>query len=139
MLRPETLPFFITDLRTRRLAGLKKEMFEELLKSAGISCRYFCRCWFTTCDVLLLSEERVKLAGINVSTKYIRLQLAYRGKRQIKITVCKVPLQLNGDVLAAYLSVYGSVEEVTLIRSADGTAREDDLNIFVNRESFHTS
>ena len=29
---PKTLSFVVTDLRTRRLAGLKKESFEELLK-----------------------------------------------------------------------------------------------------------
>ena len=34
---PNTLSFIITDLRTRILAGVKKETFEELLKSAGTS------------------------------------------------------------------------------------------------------
>ena len=57
---PKTLSFVISDLRTRRLAGLKKETFEELLKIAGIPCRYFFRQSFATWDVLLLSEDQTK-------------------------------------------------------------------------------
>ena len=34
--------YIITDLKTGRLAGIKQETFEELLKSAGIPCRDFC-------------------------------------------------------------------------------------------------
>ena len=51
--------------------------------------RHFCRRCFTTWNILLPSEElAVKLPGSKVSTKYIRLPLEYRGKRQIKVTVC---------------------------------------------------
>ena len=71
---PKTL-FFVTDFRTRRLAGLKKEIFGELLKTSGIPGRYYGRQSFTARDVLLPSEEQaVKLTGSNVSTKYFRLQ-----------------------------------------------------------------
>ena len=135
-MKPKTLSFIITDLRTRRLAGVKKETFEELLKSTGIPFRHFCRCSFATWDVLLRSEVLVvKLAGSNVSTKHFRLQPEYRGKRQIRITVCNVTLKLNGDVLAAYLSAQGSLEEVT-----DWTAHEDFvLNVCVDREGFQAT
>ena len=34
-------------------------------------------------------------------------------------------MQLNGDVLAAYLSTYGGMEEYTLIKSVHGTAYGD--------------
>ena len=34
---PKTLSFVVTDVRTRRLAGLKKGSFEEVLKTAGIT------------------------------------------------------------------------------------------------------
>ena len=51
------------------------------------------------------SEElTVKLAGHNIATKYFLLQLEYRGKRNIQVIICNVPVQLNRDVLAAYLS-----------------------------------
>ena len=40
--QPKIISFIITVLKTRRLAGIKKETFEELLKVAGIPTRYFC-------------------------------------------------------------------------------------------------
>ena len=74
----------------------------------------------------------MKLARSNVSTKYFQFQPQYRGQRRIRITV-----QLNEDVLTAYLSLYGSNEEVTPVRAVDGTAHEDYiLNVCLNRESF---
>ena len=51
--------------------------------------------------------------------------------------MCKVPLQLNRDILAAYLSAYGSVKEVTQLRSTDGmTHRDYANNVCMNREGF---
>ena len=51
--------------------------------------------------------------------------------------MCIVPLQLNGDVLAAYLSANGSVEEVTQLRSTDGTTHGNyALNVCMNRGRF---
>ena len=79
--KPKTLSFVVTDLRTRRLAGLK-ESFDELLKTAGIPGKYFYRRSFATWDVLLPSEEIAKkLATHNITTDYFRLQPEYRGKR----------------------------------------------------------
>ncbi len=37
---PKTLFFIVTNLKTRRLAGLKKETFGELLRTAGFPGRY---------------------------------------------------------------------------------------------------
>ena len=123
---PKTLSFVVTDLKTKRLAGLKKETFEDLLKSANIPGTYFCRRSFATWDVLLPSEEVAKkLAGGNITTRFFRLQPEYRGKRRIKVTVCNVSMQLSGDVLAAYLSIYGGVEQVSQITSTRGTAYGD--------------
>ena len=76
----QSLSYIITDLRTRRWARIRRETFKELLKSAGIPCRYFCRRSFATWNVQLPSEE---LAGSNVSTKHFRLQPEYRGTRSI--------------------------------------------------------
>ena len=53
---------------------------------------------------------RKKTGSKPVSTKHYRLQPKYWGQKHIKITVCGVPIQLNGDVLAAYLSKYGDVD-----------------------------
>ena len=107
-MEPKTLSFVVTDLKTKRLAGLKKETFEDLLKSANIPGKYFCRRSFATWDVLPPSEEVAKkLAGGNITTRFFRLQPEYRGKRRIKVTVCNVSMQSSGDVLAAY--IYGDV------------------------------
>ena len=78
---------------------------------------------FATWNVLLPSGEAAKrLAGGNITTRFFRLQPEYRGKRRIKVTVCNVSMQLSGDVLTAYLSIYGGVEQVTQITSNSGTA-----------------
>ena len=70
--QPKTLSLIVTDIKTRRLAGLKKEKFEELLKAAGIPARYFCRRSFAIWDILLPSQElAMKLAGnSSITTKY---------------------------------------------------------------------
>ena len=134
---PKILFYIIKDLRTKRLAKIRKDTFEELLKSAGIPCRYFCRQSFPTWDVLLPSEElAMKLAGSNVTTKHFQLQPEYKHIRWFKVTVCCVPMQLNGDILAAYMSAYCSVE-MSAVHSANRMVHGDFLlDICLNRESF---
>ena len=95
---PKTLSFVVTDIKTKRLAGIKKETFEDLLKTANIPGKYFCRRSFATWDVLLPSEEVAKsLAGGNITTRFFWLQPEYRGKKRIRVTVCNVSMQLSGD------------------------------------------
>ena len=109
---PKNLSFIITDLRTRRLAGLKKETFAGVVSPHRMSC-YPWRSW-----------QQSWLAV--TSLQNTSASLDYKRKRT-DWTVCNVPLQLNEDVLAVYLSTYGSVEETTPIRSADGTAHGDNV------------
>ena len=128
--KPKTLSFVVTDLRTWRLARIKKESFEELLKD--IPVRYFCRRNFATWDILLLTEDIAKkLAGSNITTKFFRLQPEYRGKRRIKVTVFNISMQLRWAARTSLLSIYGSVESVTQIKSASGTAYGDYAFIVV--------
>ena len=137
--QPKTLSLIVSDIKTRRLAGLKKEKFEEILKAAGIPARYFCRRSFATWDILLPSQElATKLASNNcINTKQYRLQPEYMGRRRIKVTVCNVPIQLSGDVLAAFLSDYGDVEEYTTMKSPNGTAHGDySFTMCLNRGGF---
>ena len=125
-MQPKIISFVVTDLKARRLASIKKETFEDLLKAAGIPAKYHCRRTFATGDVLVPSEElAAKLAGDIITFKYFRLQPEYMGRRKIKITVCNVPIQLNEEVLAAYLSNYGDIEDVVKSKSANGTAHRD--------------
>ena len=137
-LMPRILSLVVSDLKSKRLVGLKKETFEELLRKAGIPCQYFCRKSFATLDVLLPTEDQAaKLAANNITTKYFRLQPEYRGTRRLRVTICNVPAHITGEVLAAYLSSYGQVEEFNLLRSPAGTAYGDyAFRLCLTRDGF---
>ena len=137
-LTPRILSLVVSDVKTKRLVGLKKETFEELLRKAGIPCQYFCRKSFATWDVLLPTEDQAaKLAANNITTKYFRLQPEYRGTRRLRVTICNVPAHITGVVLAAYLSSYGQVEEYNLLRSPAGTAYGDyAFRLCLTRDGF---
>ena len=48
-----------------------------------------------------------------------------------------ISIQLNGEVLAAYMSAYRDVKEISMVRLAGGTAHGDYVqDICVNRKSF---
>ena len=48
-----------------------------------------------------------------------------------------VPIQINGDALAAYLSKYSSVEAEMQSKASDGTAHGDYiLTVCLNKEGF---
>ena len=136
--QPKTNSFAVTDLKTRRLAGLRKDTFEEILKAAGIPAKYYCRRSFATWDDLQPTEElTIKLAGDNITKKYFRLQPEYLGQRRIKVTVCNVPIQLNSEVLAAYLCKHGEVEDIIKIKSSNGTEHGDYFfTMCLNRKGF---
>ena len=139
VVQPKTLSLIVTNIKTRRLAGLKKDKFEELLKATGIPARYFCRHSFATWDILLPSQElATKLLGnSSITTKYYRLQPEYMGRRRIKVTMCNVPIQLGGDVLALFLSDYGDVEDFITMKSFSGTAHGDySFTKYLNRGGF---
>ena len=123
---PKIISYIVTDLKTKRLASIKKDTFEGLLKAADIPAKYYCRRSFATWDVLLPSKDlAAKLAGENVISKYFRLQPEYMGRRKIRITVCNVPIQLNEEVLAAYLVKHREIEDITKAKSVKGTAHGD--------------
>ena len=137
-LTPRILSLVVLDLKTKRLVGLKKETFEELLRKAGIPCQYFCRKSFATWDVLLPTEDQAaKLAANNITTRCFRLQPEYRGTRRLNVTICNIPASFTGEVFAAYLSSYGQVEEYKLLRSPAGTAYGDyAFRMYLTRDGF---
>ena len=135
---PRILSLVISDLKAKRLVGLKKETFEDLLRKAGIPCQYFCCKSFATWDVLLPTEDQAaKAAASNITTNHFRLQPEYKGTRRLRVTVCNVPAHITGEVLAAYLSPYGRVEEFNLLRSPAGTAYGDyAFRLCLTRDGF---
>ena len=123
---PRVLSLVVSDLKTKRLVELTKEIFEELLRKAGIPCQYFCRKSFATWDVLLPTEKQAaKTAETDIITKHFRLQPEYKGTCRLHVTVYNVPAIITGEVLAAYLSAYGHIKEFNLLRSPAGTAYGD--------------
>ena len=137
-LEPRILSLVVSDIKTKRLVGLKKEIFEDLLRKAGIPCQYFCRKSFGTWDVLLPTEEQAaKAAATNIMTKNFRLQPEYKGTRRLHVTICNIPAYITGDFLASYLSPYGKVEEINLLRSPAGTAYGDYMfRLCLKRDGF---
>ena len=125
-LEPRIVSLVVSDIKTRRLVGLKKESFEDLLRKTGVPCQYFCRRNFATWDVLLPSAEQdEKVASSNIMTKFFRLQPEYLGTHRIRVTICNVPASITGEVLATFLSAFGCVEEINLLWSAAGMAYRD--------------
>ena len=137
-LEPRILSLVISDIKTKKLVGVKKETFEELLRKAGIPCQYFCRKSFATWNVLLPTEEQAaKTARTNIMTKNFRLQPEYKGTRRLRVTISNVPAHLTGEVLASYLSAFGEVEEFNLLRSPAGTAYGDyTFRLCLTRDGF---
>ena len=83
---PKTLSFVVTDIKTKRLAGVGRETFEDLLKAANIPGKYFCCRSFATWDVLLPLEEAAKgLAGGGIATRFFRLQPECQGGRRVRV------------------------------------------------------
>ena len=51
--------------------------------------------------------------------------------------MCNAPIQLNGDVLAVYLSKYGGVEVLTPLKASNWTEHGDYiLTVCLDREDF---
>ena len=120
-LEPRILSLVVTDLKTRRLTGLRKDTFEEFILIAGIPCHYFCRCSFAIWDVLLpMEEQAAKIAGSKIMTKFFWLQLECMGTRRVRVTVYNVPAFLRGKILPSFLSTYSHIEDVSLLQSTVG-------------------
>ena len=110
---PGTLSFVVVNIRTERHPGLKKETFGQLLGTVGIPDGCFCKGGFATWNMMLPSEEIPKsspevISQVNFSV--LNQNTEAKGK---KVIVHNVSTQLIGDALAAYLSMYGGVEDVT--------------------------
>ena len=123
---PCIISLVVVDIKTRRFAGIKKDNFEVLMRTAGSPGQYFYRRSFAAWDVLLPSKEQAaKLAKSCINTKFFQFQPENVGTRRIRVTVCNVPVNLPVEVVASYLSTFGRVEEIIQLRATAGTARGD--------------
>ena len=54
--QPKIVSFVVSDLKTRRLAGLRKETFEVILKTAGIPTKYYCKRSFSKKEIPIKTQ-----------------------------------------------------------------------------------
>ena len=137
VLEPWIISLIVFDIKNRRFAKLKKDSFDELLRTAGISGQYFCRS-FATWDVLLPTKEQAaKRAVTCISTKFLRSKPEYLGTRRIRVTVCNVPGTITGEIVTTFLNAYDRVEDISKLRAAAGTTHGDNMfRICLDREGF---
>ena len=138
---PQIVFFVVSDNKTRRPVGLRREAFKELLRAAGVPCKYFCKRSFTMWDILRPTPElAAKLAGGTLITRNYRLQPEYMGTHRIRVTVCNVPTDLSGDMLTVFLSSYGKVEDVSPIITSSGLIHRDYVfKLCLKRDGFQAS
>ena len=67
----------VVHLKTWRLAGLTKDVFEELIQIAGIPVQYFCRRSFITWDILLPTKEVARLGESCIKNNNVLLAAAW--------------------------------------------------------------
>ena len=115
----------VVDIKNRRLAGLKKDTFEELLCTAGIPGQYICRRSFAKDVLLPTKEQAAKLAETCISTKFSRLQPEYFRTRRICVTVSNVSAIITGEIMASFFGAYGREDDITQLQVAAGMAHGD--------------
>lgn len=82
-----------TDVKTRKLIAVKREVMKEALKNLQISAKILARCSNAMWDIVLVTEDAAKsLADCILTTKTVRLQTEYSGMRKSKVTLHRVYL-----------------------------------------------
>ena len=74
-------------------------------------------------------EQTMKLAGKIRTTKFYKLQPKYMGAKQIKVTVCNVPINLPEQMLTSFLSTFGHIEDVLPLQANSSTISSDFISL----------
>ena len=83
------------------------------------------------------AAKTAKTAKSCITTQHFLLQAEYTRTRRIRVTICNVPANLPGNVVASFLSAYGKMEYVAQLRVTAGTAHEDNMfQLCLNKEGF---
>lgn len=73
-----TITLLMTDVKTRKLTDVSREIMEEALKNLNIASKVLTRRVNTMLDILLTTVKETKaLAGSILTTKSVRLQTEY--------------------------------------------------------------
>lgn len=83
-----TIYLLTTDVKTRKLIGVSRDLMEESLMSFNIGAKVLTHRSNDMWDLLLVTEEAVKsLTGNILTTKSVRLQTEYTGTQKTRITL----------------------------------------------------
>ena len=93
-----TLSLIKTDLRTRKLAGLMREEFEEQLKTTGIPSRYFCRAEVFRYGTFFYKQKKKRRTILSTNS------LKYNPGSRASEEWSNVPVFLPYYVLASFLN-----------------------------------
>ena len=112
-LMPRIVALTTSDLKTRRRVRVTRETFEEALHTSNTPALQFCRRDWASWEILAPTEEAAqKIAEGDFTTKTLRFQPEYMGRRRVRARVYGVPIPLFDEYLGAIFSDYG--EEVVL-------------------------
>lgn len=106
-----TISLLATDLKTRKLIGVSRDVMEEFLKSLNIGANELAHRSNSLRNILLAMKEAAKsLAVIILTAKLLRLQTKYMGTQKAWITLLKVPMYITEDNLWVFFVEYREVE-----------------------------
>ena len=122
----------ITEIKIRSLVGLKRDNFEELLRTNGVSFMNFCHGSFAKWNIQQPNEQdTVRLSLKIILTKFYLLQLKYPGSRKTKATIFNISIDLPDEAFTSYLSLYG---EIKALKPLWGAKNEDYSFILLHRK-----
>lgn len=86
-----------------------------------------------------VSEEEAKsLSGSILTTKVVRLQSEHIGTRKTLVILHGVPMYISEDHLEASMVKYGSIEEVSSVKSQVGISTSDfQVMVTMSHKSFN--
>lgn len=97
---------------------------EKALKSINIGTKILAR---RSNEILLQTEDAEKPLGGNIiTTKSVRLQTEYMGRRKTKVILHEVPLFISEAHLGFFYSKFGEVADVSAVKVRTGIATRDN-------------
>ena len=109
----KTVSVVVFSLKSRKMAQVAKDTFEDALKTLNFPTKNYTRRGFATWDLLMNSkEEAEKVWSGDWHTKTLRLHPEYMGRRKAQVTVHNVPLNISADHLEVFFNQYGEVRDV---------------------------
>lgn len=135
---PRIISLIVSDLQSRRLRRTTKDEVLTAALSNGLKCQHLTRRRFATYDLLLPTKEDCEALAKKVLVyEQLRIQTEYRGRRLIKVTLCKTPARVTEENVTTFFQQYGEVVSLSSRVSRIGYPfLEWDAQLYLDRESF---